>query len=83
MPPPVFGQYALRLPDSLLDMARISAKREHASMNQLFVSAIAEKLSALGTENMLAERASLADKDKARDVLARIKHAQIVAGDEL
>jgi len=77
------SQFALRLPDSLMDMVRISAKREHASMNQLFVSAIAEKLSALETENMLSERASLADEDKARDVLTRIKHAQIRAGDEI
>jgi len=77
------SQYALRLPDSLLEMARKSAKREHASMNQLFVSAIAEKLSALETENMLRERASLADKEAAHDVLARVQHAQIRAGDEI
>lgn len=77
------SQYALRLPDSLLEMARKSAKREHASMNQLFVSAIAEKLSALETENLLNERASLVDKDAANDVLARIQHAQIRAGDEI
>ncbi len=77
------SQYALRLPDSLLEMARKSAKREHASMNQLFVSAIAEKLSALETENLLNEQASLVDKDAANDVLARIQHAQIRAGDEI
>jgi len=77
------SQYALRLPDSLLEMARKSAKREHASMNQLFVSAIAEKLSALETENLLNERASLVDKSAANDVLARIQHAQIRAGDEI
>jgi hypothetical protein len=77
------SQYALRLPDSLLEMARKSAKREHASMNQLFVSAIAEKLSALETENMLRERASLADKDAAHDVLARVQHGSIPVGDEV
>jgi len=77
------SQYALRLPDSLLDMARESAKREHASMNQLFVSAIAEKLSALETERLLTERAALADEDAARDVLSRIQHAQVRTGDEV
>jgi len=77
------SQYALRLPDSLLNMARKSAKREHASMNQLFVSAIAEKLSALETENMLRERAALADEDAARDVLSRVQHSRIREGDEV
>lgn len=77
------SQYALRLPDSLLEMARKSAKREHASMNQLFVSAIAEKLSALETENMLRERAALADEDGYRDVLAKVRHAQVRKGDEI
>jgi len=77
------SQYALRLPDSLLEMARKSAKREHASMNQLFVSAIAEKLSALETETILRERAALADKTATRDVLSRIRHAQVRPGDEI
>jgi len=77
------SQYALRLPDSLFEMAKKSAKREHASMNQLFVSAIAEKLSALETDNMLRKRAALADEGAARDVLSRIRHAQIRAGDEV
>jgi len=77
------SQYALRLPDSLFEMAKKSARCEHTSMNQLFVSAIAEKLSALETDNMLRERAALADEGAARDVLSRIRHAQIRAGDEV
>ena len=77
------SQYALRLPDSLLEMARKSAKRERASMNQLFVSAIAEKLSALETENMLRERAGLADDDSYCDVLAKVRHAPMREGDEI
>ncbi len=76
-------QYALRLPDSLLNMARKSAKREHATMNQLFVSAIAEKLSALETESLLRERAAPADDAASRDVLSRVRHAQIRQGDEI
>jgi len=77
------SQYALRLPDSLLEMARKSAKSEHASMNQLFVSAIAEKLSALETENMLRHRALLADEGAARDVLSRVQHGPVRKGDEI
>ncbi len=77
------SQYALRLPDSLLEMARKSAKREYASMNQLFVSAIAEKLSALEIENMLRERGALTDEDGYRDVLVKVQHAQVREGDEI
>ncbi len=77
------SQYALRLPDSLFEMARKSAKSEHASMNQLFVSAIAEKLSALETENMLRKRALLADEGAARDVLSRVQHGPVCKGDEI
>ena len=42
---------SLRLPDSLHDAARTLAKREHASINQLIATAIAEKVSALMTED--------------------------------
>ena len=77
------SQYALRLPDSLLELARKSARREHTSMNQLFVSAIAEKSSALETENLLLERAGLADRNAALDVLSRVQHGPVRKGDEI
>ena len=55
------SQYALRLPDSLMEAARRISKEENASMNQFFVTAIAEKLSALDTEKLLQERARQGD----------------------
>lgn len=55
------AQYALRLPDSLLAYARQVAQEEHVSMNQLFLTAIAEKLSALKTEAYFRERRHRAD----------------------
>lgn len=60
------ANYALRLPDSLIDYVRRVAEEEHVSMNQFFVTAIAEKVSALKTEAYFKERrrhASLADFD--------------------
>ena len=39
------SQYALRLPDSLMEAARKVAKRDSTSLNQLFLTAIAEKIS--------------------------------------
>lgn len=57
------AQYALRIPDSLLDYARQVADEEQVSMNQFFVSAIAEKVSALKTEAWFRENARLEDVD--------------------
>jgi hypothetical protein len=57
------AQYALRIPDSLLDYARQVADEEQVSMNQFFVSAIAEKVSALKTEAWFRENGRLQDVD--------------------
>ncbi|MEQ1531620.1 MAG: hypothetical protein ABL925_20095 [Methylococcales bacterium] len=48
--------YALRVPESLFTYARKVAEEEHGSMNQFFVMAIAEKVSALKTETYFRER---------------------------
>ena len=39
------SNYALRVPESLLAYVRQVAEEEHVSMNQFFVTAIAEKVS--------------------------------------
>lgn len=57
------AQYALRIPDSLLDYARQVANEEQVSMNQFFVSAIAEKVAALKTEAWFLEHERLEDVD--------------------
>lgn len=77
------SQYALRLPDSLFEHAKILAKKEHASLNQLFITAIAEKISALETENLLVARAKLADKKAYLHVLKKVKKKPTIAGDEI
>ena len=66
------SQYALRLPDSLMEAARRVSKEENASMNQLFVTAIAEKLSALETDRLLRERAKRADVDRFLQIMDRV-----------
>lgn len=49
---------SLRLPESLHESARKLAARENISINQLITLALAEKLSALMTEDYLNERAA-------------------------
>jgi hypothetical protein len=52
------ANYALRVPESLFEYARSVAEEEKVSMNQFFVTAIAEKISALKTESYFRERAA-------------------------
>lgn len=74
---------ALRLQTSLLDEARRVAEDEGVALNQLINVAVAEKLSALRTEDYFQERAARASIKKAKDVLKRAgKGMPPVPGDE-
>ncbi|MFO7641321.1 MAG: hypothetical protein R6X17_08650 [Candidatus Competibacteraceae bacterium] len=55
------ANYALRVPESLFEYARGVAEEEKVSMNQFFVTAIAEKVSALKTESYFRERIARGD----------------------
>jgi predicted DNA-binding transcriptional regulator YafY len=78
------SNFALRLPPSLMDEARKLAKSEGVAVNQLINVAVAEKLSALRTEDYFAERAARGDLKKALRVLKRAGAGKPpLAGDEL
>ena len=55
---------SLRLPESLHKQARKLAEQESVSMNQLITLALAEKISALMTEEYLDERAKRGSRKK-------------------
>jgi hypothetical protein len=75
---------ALRLQESLLEEARRVAASEGVALNQLINVAVAEKLSALRTEDYFRERAGRANISKAKRLLKRAgKNKPPVAGDEL
>ena len=63
---------SLRLPESLHEKARELAKQENVSINQLVASALAEKLSALATEESLRERARRGSRRKVEAVLRKV-----------
>lgn len=63
---------ALRLLPSLLEQARRVAQDEGVALNQLINVAVAEKLSAMRTEQVLRERAARADRPRTLAALARI-----------
>ena len=63
---------SLRLPDSLHNRARTLSKRDHVSINQFVATAVAEKISALETEDYLSKRASRASRKKFEEALAQV-----------
>jgi len=77
------ANYALRVPESLFTYARQVADEEHVSMNQFFVTAIAEKISALKTETYFRERQARGDLNAFDTWLAASPQVPPIAGDEL
>ena len=63
---------SVRLPESIHNRVKILAKREKVSINQLITIALAEKLSALDTEEYLNERAKLGDRSKFEKALSKV-----------
>jgi hypothetical protein len=63
---------SLRLPDSLHNRARVLSKRDRVSINQFVASAVAEKISALETEDYLNERATRASRKKFEAALQNV-----------
>lgn len=63
---------SLRLPDSLHKKVRALAEKENTSINQFVSSALAEKISALLTEEYLEERAKRASKAKFKKALKKV-----------
>jgi len=74
---------SLRLPESLHEKAREVAEAEGISINQLVTTALAEKLSALLTEEYLAQRANRGSRDRFDRVLEKVSDQEPVPGDEI
>lgn len=77
------ANYALRVPESLYAYARQVAEEERVSMNQFFVTAIAEKVSALKTEAYFRERRERGDLVDFDAWLAASPDLEPEAGDAL
>ena len=74
---------SLRLPNSLHERARELARREGVSINQLVSSALAEKMSALLTEEYLGARARRGSRARYLAALARVPAVEPDAADVL
>ena len=79
------SNYALRVPDSLFEYAKELARKENCSLNQLIVSALAEKVSSIRTGEFFRERIARA-KDSPHsleDLLDMVPDEPPLPGDEL
>lgn len=78
------SNFALRLQPSLMEEAKRVARAEGVAVNQLINVAVAEKVSALRTEEYFAERAERGSVPKALRILKRAGAGNPpVDGDEL
>jgi hypothetical protein len=64
---------SLRLPDSLHKQVRELARREGISINQFVATAVAEKMSALLTEEYLEGRAKRGNRARFERAMAKVK----------
>jgi hypothetical protein len=63
---------SVRLPDSLHDSLRAISKKDHVSINQFISSAVAEKITALETEDYLKNRANDGSQKAFESVLNKV-----------
>lgn len=73
---------SLRLPDYLHKSARQLAKSEHISVNQLVATALAEKISALATEEYLDALAAQGSREPFDRIMSKVKDRPPLHGDE-
>ena len=74
---------SLRIPESLHQHLRELAKQEGTSINQLITTAVAEKISALSTEDYLQQRAGRGSRDRFEETLSRVADSEPESYDKL
>jgi hypothetical protein len=74
---------SLRLPESLHERVRELAEREGISINQLITTALAEKLSALLTEEFLEKRAKRGSRRGFDRALSKVRDAEPDENDKI
>lgn len=75
------SHFALRLPESLKQAAKRIAAADDTTMNQFFVVAIAEKISAMETAKFFEKRAALSTSDAANAAWGKVGVNSALLGD--
>ena len=74
---------SLRLPNSLHNRLKTLSAKDHISINQFVSSAVAEKISALDTEEYIQQRAKRATRDKFLRALSRVPDREPIDEDKV
>jgi len=74
---------SLRIPDSLHRTLKSAAEQDGVSINQFVSLAVAEKLSALQTYNLIAEKAAKGSHENFLKAMARVPAGEVIDGDEI
>jgi hypothetical protein len=74
---------SLRLPDSIHRHIKEISRKEGVSINQFISSAVAEKISAIHTEDYILKRAERANKEDLKKILAKVPKRKPLPGDEI
>jgi uncharacterized protein (DUF1778 family) len=74
---------SLRIPDSLHRTLKSAAEQDGVSINQFVSLAVAEKLSALQTYNLIAERAAKGSRESFLKAMSKVPAGDVIEGDEI
>lgn len=74
---------SLRLPESLHKQVKLFAKKDAISINQFIASAVAEKMSALLTEDYIKNKALQGNKDLFSNSIKKVPNTSPEDFDEL
>jgi hypothetical protein len=75
--------FALRLPDHVMEQAKVAASEDNISINQMLVSFISEGLGHRRGLKAMQERAARANVDAALRILDKAPNVPPEAGDEI
>ena len=75
--------FALRVPDHIMEQAKMAAAEDKVSVNQIFVSFIAEGLGHRRGLKMMRDRAARANLDAALAILDKAPDVAPDSGDEI
>jgi hypothetical protein len=74
---------SFQMPGSIHQRAKLLAKRDGVSLDQLIATAVAEKVSVLETVDYLAKRAAQGSRTDLGRILAKVPARRPLKGDEL
>jgi predicted transcriptional regulator len=74
---------SLRLPDSIHRHIKEIARKDGVSINQFISSAVAEKISAIMTEEYMKDRAKRAKNKDFKKILSKVPDREPLPGDDI